>query len=569
MVEIPDINNKIPMMFRAQTAGRCQLQRIDTERTRNKEKQDVELWASEWIEKSYPEAPQFGKGVQTRTYQINWRFVTNAGQDDGIIRPVIGAYGWPYYPGSSMKGIFKTACTDEQKRRFCGEKIINKHGGEDWKPGILRFHGGYPSGEFWRENLVDIVHPQQPWQVGIEDNKSGGAFALISLYQPELIFGISADKPVDWDEVWQIWETALSKGIGCRVSTGYGQFNKTSEKPLYSARLKGQGMAPKLLNGEGEFRPNMFRGAIRGHALRIFGGLTGPTQAINLVETLFGGIQGDGTVGLLAMSFEENSLTLDTFGRGSYEVPTYNIEGKLNWFLTQSLPEHQQKALTNLIKALTQFAMVFGGFGKSWRRADHRLFYPDYYQQSDRKALIGCHWQWTGKRSLITDVKVRKIDKVGGFIDDVRRVAMDWMELQGVAPTPEDFCLSWREAWHPDNVQVWGRLADEAEDSRAVGWFHGPYRRGDRQFRITEGTIYESHLTGKVSQVGRVWHRMYPVVVLKKAPNNPQKPLPKNTPQFLEFFIFFPDNSQDSDEFLHFLNSEQKLFKKLWPQTSD
>ncbi|MDY7024510.1 MAG: RAMP superfamily protein, partial [Cyanobacteriota bacterium] len=330
MVKIPDAANKIPMMFRAQTAGRCQLQRIDTQRTRNKEKQDVELWASEWIEKSYQNPPQFGEGVETSTYQINWRFVTNGGQDDGIIRPVIGAYGWPYYPGSSMKGIFQSACTPEQSQRYCGRET--KKG--DWEPGVLRFHGGYPTNEDWQENLVDIVHPQQPWQVGMEDNKSAGAFALISLYQPQLVFGISATQPVDWDEVWKIWETALSKGIGCRVSTGYGQSKNSPEKPLYSTVLKGQGMAPKLLNGEGEFRPNIFRGAIRGHALRIFGGLTNADQAVELVETLFGGVQGQGSVGLLGMNFQEKSLEINPFGRGSYEVPAYNVEGKLNWILT-------------------------------------------------------------------------------------------------------------------------------------------------------------------------------------------------------------------------------------------
>lgn len=49
--------------------------------------------------------------VQTRTYNLTWRFITNSGQDDGVIRPAIGAKGWPYYPGSSMKGIFRRACT--------------------------------------------------------------------------------------------------------------------------------------------------------------------------------------------------------------------------------------------------------------------------------------------------------------------------------------------------------------------------------------------------------------------------------------------------------------------------
>lgn len=522
--------------------------------------QDVELWASEWIEKAYAQAPKFGEDVQTRTYEINWRFVTNAGQDDGIIRPVLGAYGWPYYPGSSMKGIFRSACTPEQRERYCGIEIKNG----DCKPGILRFHGGYPTSEEWQENLVDIVHPQQSWQVGMNEN-TAAAFALISLYQPELVFGISANQPVDWDEVWQIWEKALAKGIGCRVSSGYGQSAKTQGKVLYSTTLKGQGMAPKLLNREGEFRPNVFRAAIRGHALRIFGGLTNGKKAIELVETLFGGVQGQGgTVGLLAMSFEEKSLKDGEFGRGAYAVPTYDVEGTLYWILTQEISDSQKEALTKLIKVLTRFAMVFGGFGKSWRRADHRLFYPEYNEDS-RKPLIGCHWEWSGDKSFKFDVRVRKLAQVAEFIKQVQEVAKEWMKIQGVAPTPNNYANDWREAWHPEKVQVWGREADRAENSIVIEWLHKPYRRGDRQLRIQEGSIYKTHLTGKVSQVGRIWHRMYPLVILAKNPDNPKKPIPKKTPRYLEFLIFFPDKSSESGDFQNFLDSEQNYFQQLWP----
>ncbi|MGB3532906.1 MAG: RAMP superfamily protein [Microcoleaceae cyanobacterium] len=562
MVKIPDAANKIPMMFRAQTAGRCQLQRI----VKDKEKQDVELWTSEWIEKTDYKPPKLNSEIQTQTYQINWRFVTNGGQDDGIIRPVIGAYGWPYYPGSSMKGIFRSACNIEQKQRYCGKDI----GNSDWQPGILRFHGGYPTDEEWQKNLVDIVHPQQPWQVGIPQNKKDGAFALISLYQPELIFGISATQKLteeEWKKIWNIWEKAIAKGLGCRVSSGYGQ-SKIETKPLYSCQLKGQGMAAKLLDGEAEFRPNIFRAGIRGHAMRIFGGLTTANQAIELVETLFGGVQNHGTVGLLTMYFEENSLNMGQFGQGAFKVDTYNVEGKLKWFLTQSLPDTQKDALTQLIKALTRFAMIFGGFGKSWRRADHRLFFPDYYEDS-RKPLIGCHWQWSGTRSLLNDVGVRSLDKIASYIDDkVLKVAKDWMKLQGITPTPNNYAKDWREAWHPNTVEVWGRLADEAEDSRAIVWFHQAYRKGDRQFNIKEGTIYKSHLTGEAgrdSKVGHIWHRMFPRVVLKKNPDNPKKPIPHKTRQYFELITFFPDNSADSEEFLDFLYDEQKQFKKLWP----
>ena len=575
MVKIPDAANKVPMMFRAQTAGRCQLQRIiDTKKNKNKDKQDVELWTSEWIEKAYDRPPKFGTDVQTQICQINWRFVTNGGQDDGIIRPVLGAYGWPYYPGSSMKGIFRSACTPEQSKRYCGRDI----GNGDWAPGILRFHGGYPTNEEWQKNLVDIVHPQQSWQVGMEKNKSGGAFALISLYQPELMFGISADRSedVDWKEVWQIWDKALSKGIGCRVSTGYGQPSDTQEKAIYSkliqqkviysTALKGRGMAPKLLNGKAEFRPNIFRAAIRGHALRIFGGLTNGQQAIELVETLFGGVQGDGKAGLLGMNFEEKSPSKpetkpENFGQVDYRLCTYKIEGKLSWLLAKKITDSEKEALTKLIGILTQFAMIFGGFGKSWRRADHRLFFSEYYEE-DGKPLIGCHWEWSGQKALKYDVRVRQLNHLARFIDEVRRVAMDWIKTQkNITPTPDRYASNWREAWHPKKVEVWGRRANDAEDSQAIRWFHEPYRRGDRRLRIQEQSIYRSHLAGEVSQVGRIWHRMYPLI--------PRNLILNENHAYLELLIFFPDDSLESKDFLDFLNSPYQSqyyqFQKLWP----
>lgn len=103
MTPIPNAYKKVPMMFRAQIRGRSQLHYIDP----HKEKQDVQYWAEEWIEKAefIPLTSQDDSQsdtYQTQTYQIRWRFVTNGGQDDGMIRPVIGGYGIPFYPGSSI-----------------------------------------------------------------------------------------------------------------------------------------------------------------------------------------------------------------------------------------------------------------------------------------------------------------------------------------------------------------------------------------------------------------------------------------------------------------------------------
>lgn len=554
---VPDAAKKVPLMFRAQISGRCQLQRLIPN-----QEPDALLWADEWVDKAYPDAPKFGSEVKVRSFTFSWRFITNGGQDDGMIRPVIGAKGWPFYPGSSMKGIFRRACTEEQAERYCGKALI----GGDYEPGILRFHGGYPTDDSWTENLVDIVHPQQDWQVK-RDRKDGGAFAQISLYKPKLKFGISSTIPLadtEWETIWEIWKQALSTGIGCRVCTGYGQPSKIrSDALLYRAQLKGQGQAAKLIDGTGEFRPNIFRAALRGHALRIFGGMTDEDTANRLVEELFGGVKGQGTVGLLSMSFQDSRLELGTFGRGAYEQPTYKVEGELIWLLTQKLTAPEQEALKKLVAALTRFGMILGGCGKSWRRADHRLFFPEYYEgNGDRKPLIGCHWQWLGERSLLADVQVRKLEAVGPFIDGVRQTAAAWMQLRGATWNPNQHA-PWREAWHPNKVQVWGRLAEEAEGCEAICWLHGPYL----SIGSTVGTIYGSSVTGKVGQIGKLWHRMYPLVRLVKNTKEPNgKPIPRETKQYFELLTIFPDDSLTSHNLLKFLQSHQTTFQQLWSQ---
>lgn len=551
MTQIPNAASLVPLMFQAQIEGRCQLQRV----TRDEEQQAYR-WTSEWVEKAHPQIPEFGAEVQTRTFAISWRFVTNGGQDDGVIRPVIGARGWPFYPGSSMKGVFRRACNREQGDRFCGKALA----GGDFEPGILRFHGGYPTDESWQEDLVDIIHPQQNRQV--KNNNTSSALVQISLYKPKLNFGISSTIPLEeaeWNTIWELWERALSTGIGCRTCAGYGQPRKHTGNVIYRVKLKGQGAAALLLDKTGEFRPNIFRAALRGHALRIFGGLTDEATAERLVAQMFGGITDGTTVGLLAMSFKDTNLELDYFGRGNWEVPIYEVEGDLKWLLTQTIPEPQKAALTKLVQALTRFAMVLGGFGKSWRRADHRLFYPEYYEGSSQKPLIGCHWQWAGQ----LDDRVRTLEGVGEFIEEVRQAAKTWMNLQGLTPNPSNLAF-WREAWHPQNVQVWGRLAESDEDSRAIEWLHGAYRRAIPTARIPEGSIYRSSVTGRMGHIGRLWHRMYPEIRKIRDPQDPSRPKIVQTRKYLEILTFFPDDSTESKQFKQFLESEQKMFAKIW-----
>lgn len=577
MKVIPNAHTKVPMMFRAQLQGRSQLQYLDPEKKKAGEEQDVELWTDEWTDKAEFISGENAQDVQTETYgaksyQISWRFVTNGGQDDGMLRPVIGASGIPFYPGSSMKGAFRQACEKMENAGEIPRGICNEYCGDESEitPGLLRFQGAYPTND-WTKGLLDLVHPQQGWQVMTRDTndkpRGESAYAQISLYQPTLRFAISSPKPLSgeqWEKIWQIWERAIAAGLGSKVSTGYGQINQTSHPIVYRAKLKGQGQAAKLIDDTGEFRPNIFRAALRGHALRIFGGLTNRENAELLVEDLFGGIQREeGTVGLLGFQFKASKLKIKSFGSGNYAQPAYDVEGELIWFLAKPLADpSQEPILKKLVSKLMQFAMILGGFGKSWRRVDHRKFFEEYYEDS-YKALIGCHWQWLGENTQGRNVQVSRLEKVGEFLDNVRQTAKEWIQSQNKPLREAEWAEDWREAWHPSNVQVWGRIADNADESAAVRWFHQPYQQRIQHIQ-PEGSIYKSSVTGKIGQISLIWHRMYPLIVLKKDPENPRQPIVRSSPRYLEIITIFPDGSTKSNDFLQFLNTHPDQFKQLW-----
>lgn len=232
----------VPMMFRAQIGGRCQIQRVVDKRKSAEKRQDAEIWVDEWkgifpkdllpkevshsnqavpnfqqpinkaLARSKPNVkpakntnfkfPEFGSQVETWKYTIKWRLVSNSGQDEGFIRPIIGAKGFPYFSGASMKGAFIRACKQlygkEQGRieaeNYCGKKLEDGSS----EPGILRFHGAYPVDLDWTTKLVDIVHSQESRQVIKDDrDKLTNANSMISLYHTTLKFGFSSSEELD------------------------------------------------------------------------------------------------------------------------------------------------------------------------------------------------------------------------------------------------------------------------------------------------------------------------------------------------------------------------------------
>ena len=600
-------SSNVPMMFRAQVQGRCQVHRVD----KNKQRQDADKWVDEWksifpkeslptenvSQPSQPvsrsqqrpnqpnnkalarpvqnnlalrrppasssvtsqqsttsttlKIPQFTSQVKAWEYTINWRLVSNSGQDEGVIRPIIGAKGFPHLSGASMKGAFLRACRQmygkDTAQIYCGTKS-EKANDDGSSPGCLRFHGAYPVNMDWTKSLVDIVHRQDEKQV-IKDNTTN-ANAQISLYQAKLRFGFSSTKELtdsEWQKIQNIWERALAQGIGSRVSAGYGHFVEVShqanpENRLLQIRLKGQGAASQLVNGTKEFRPNMFKAALRGHTLRLLGGMTDEITAKNITQQLWGGF---GTkvsiVGSIGINFDfKHSDISYKKNQKYYELP----EGKLNILCTHSQIDNEQRAkLLQTAEALVKFFLIFGGFGKSWRRVCHKQFYTKDYFENEKKQIIGCHWQLLDESQYYP---VNDLKDIATFINVTMNLIRTWIPENKRFNTGID---RWREAWYSPKVEVWGRFA-ETGISKAIAWFHQPYSGND--------SIKNPHtLTGSMGNTGLIWHRMYPRIIT----NNKDKTTSRKG--YVELLTIFPDASSKTRDFLKFLR-EEKEFTKIW-----
>jgi len=577
--------NDVPLMFQAQTKepDRGNIQYVGEREGNDQPK--YEKWVKEWLtgcppkpepeDESIPKwkrkpiqtlvkLPEFGANVKTWNYQIRWRMVTNSGQDGDLIRPVIGARGIPFFPGSSMKGVFRHACPEEKRLRYCGGEVRDAEDNKRTQPGILRFHGGYPVDMAWAEahRLVDIAHGQQPYQV-MRSTKDRGenANVQISLYRPKFKFGISCleipwDSP-EWDVIKKIWEDALGHGIGSRVSAGYGyveEVNPSSDRTLLSVHLKGQGLSSQLLLKDPtkhdrfktcEFRPNMFKAVLRGHTLRLLGGLVDASTAKSLTQIIWGGIpekgeSGKAVVGRVGIEFSVKENNLNDKDKHKYrndkdrlvEMPIYRLEdGCL------SLIRHGevQPELEGFLRSLIKFAVLLGGFGKSWRRVHHKLFYPSYFSKND-KPMIGCHWELTPVSQNFLVISNSDFSRITNFIEEIREQAIAWIQSE-IGKYPPGSAKEWREAWHPNKVQVWGRTTDKK--SLAIAWFHLNY--------ADQKKINKSILTGSMGKIGRIWHRMYPI-----------------DHGFVELLTIFPDDSNQTSDFLTFLNTGSSGFSKLW-----
>lgn len=510
-----DKAKRVPMEFRAQAMGRCQRQYIKKPKDHSSSwRPDIQIWVDEWVECVDVKSPFSDRDLHLLEVQIDWRLISNSGVDEGFIRPVIGAGGWPMIPGSGIKGLFRRACPPERVQRWCGSPCAPG----DLSPGILRFHGAWPSEASWASGLLDLAHPQQNWQVGFSNGReSHSAFGVVSLHRPRLQIGLSSTDPNistgEWEEIDDTLKRALRAGIGGRTCVGYGSSGRISGDLLFQCGLEGQGPAAKLLlktdqcpNGVPEFRPTMFRAAIRGMALRLFGGLTDERSAQQAVGRIFGSLSREEgqNVGLLATAYTDAVIDLGSYGRGNWAQPIYATSGQLQWRLTRSAGSNDTtELLADLLAALHGLTMSLGGFGRGWRRPDHRIFHHNY-----PKTPIGCHWQWHEPTTLPAWIHVQSPQDLAQLLQRTRKLAARWLEKSDIRladPAP------WREVLAPQRMLIWSRVATDQHHAVAIEWFHWAPGSGGPDERDDPRELKGTDLAGRVNQVGRIWNRLLPI----------------------------------------------------------
>ena len=436
--------------------------------------------------------------------------ISNCGQDS-FSRPVIGKYGIPFIPGSGVKGLFerlsrnKTLSPESQKKvkDFCGTKD---------EPGILRFHGAYPVGDWssshevtyrkrgeeiteTRYRISDVVHHQENKQLkGIFKTT---AIAQISFYQPTLVFELSSRQKFsdeEWKQIGGLLKRALRAGIGGKTSTGYGlKFIPQDTYPLW-IDLVGIGVLSTLRNDEPEFRPNLFKATLRGHMMRLLGGVCSDDRITKNKINQWFGYTGD--PGIAQIYWEQGKNFPEPVTQGTEKIPTQGIEKtpifKTKGKLYLDIPNSDLA----LFQQLLTFSYVMAGWGKGWRRAWHEGpsqwhsgFYPGY-----AKRAIGCHWVYDDASFEMPDIK--SSDDLKQFLNNLQNYLKIYLKQDKISSQ------NFKEAWHPNNLTVFSKVVSQ---SQAIGLFH------DDNFKTTPAIGGRKPGDQRPTAVSCVWHRMLPI----------------------------------------------------------
>lgn len=208
--------------------------------------------------------------------------------------------------------------------------------------------------------------------------------------------------------------------------------------------------------------------------------------------------------------------------------------------------------------------MLFGGFGKSWRRACHKEFYRTYFDDHPEK-VIGSHWQYLDELEYYP---VNNIEDILKYIQQIRDVLGVWIDTKPQnkrierdrnLPNQNNDIVYWREAWYTPKVEVWAHFAKNGK-SQAIQWFHDSYNGRDT-IKASRNPKIPNTLAGSMGHTGRIWHRMYPCFV-----TNNQGEIVRGE-GYVEILTIFPDESDEmkneTEKFLNFLR-DRTNFTKVW-----
>jgi len=341
-------------------------------------------------------------------------------------------------------------------------------------------------------------------------------------------------------------------------------------------------LASQRIDRVGEFRPNVFKAALRGHTRRLFYGVTDADTAESITKQLWGGFAGQrgGIVGVLGVAFNAPELLDDTytyFQNGNpQDMPVYETgDALLSLLFMKDISTADQKNLKVWVTQLIKFSMLLGGFGRSWRRVDHRIFshyqlLPQYLKNDQNRninPMIGCHWSFTDKFKTFY-IPVNTLEDITAFLNKSHQLTRDLI-LKGILKflSKQKYCIKpltsgFRESWNQDNVEVWGRIAKHSGDTLAIAWFHKPYQ-GEKLIKHSDLTGWSSiNDRQPKTKIGRVWHRMYPRYVKQGGEL-------KATQEYIELLTIFPNRDGDQEQvsktetFLRFLD-QSTSFKQLW-----
>jgi CRISPR-associated protein Cmr6 len=276
-------------------------------------------------------------------------------------------------------------------------------------------------------------------------------------------------------------------------------------------------------------------------------------------------------VGLLGVAFSAPQLNdTDVYQYENNPMPIYETgDLALNILVMKDVSESELKALKIFVSQLLKFSMLLGGFGKSWRRVDHRLFshlthFPRYLinaQGRNVKPMIGCHWKFAEQSKALYIPVDDTLISITTFLDKLQENLANFPLLKRVQQRQEPQ-QNLREAWCKDTVEVWGRVAKSAYDCVALQWFHGAYC-GEQSIKASELTGWSScRDRNPRTMIGRIWHRMYPR-------HQKQGDEIVSTNGYVELLTIFPNRKGDSQEvkktadFLKFLRDSSD-FIRLW-----